>query len=108
MFNYLYKQIMKNLFYSMAFMLMGSVAFANSGTVLEKHSEKSIMNLIVENSNPCKSNYLDLALFNRQLLENCTITTDIKITKDGKTTTIKGTTTIEGTSCADLLKKLMS
>jgi hypothetical protein len=108
MFNYLYKQIMKKLFFGIAFMLVGSISFAYPSKPLEKVSETSFEHLPVENSNHCKSSYNIFSLLNKQVLEDCTVTTDLKITKDGKTTTIKGTMTVEGTSCADLLKKLIS
>lgn len=99
---------MKNLFFGLVIMLMCSPAFANSGTSVEKVSEKSSINLYEQNSNYYKGNYNSFTFYNKQVLEDCTITTDVKITKDGKTTTIKGTTTISGTSCAELLKKLLS
>jgi hypothetical protein len=99
---------MKNLFFGLVTILMCSSAFANSGTSLEKVSEKSLINLYEQNSNYYKGNYSSFTLYNKQILEDCTIVTDIKITKDGKTTTIKGTNTIKGVSCAEFFKGLLS
>lgn len=102
---------MKNLFCALAFMLMGTFAFANSNKSIEKFSEPSFDQLAFENSNDYTFSFNENLLSDSELLalKDCTLKGKFTITfTDGSTYTWEGTLTIVGQSCASFLKEMMA
>lgn len=88
---------MRNLFFTLAFMLIGSFAFANANEIANS-------NLSVIDNSEIRINEQDINLNNFELdtlIFDCTIT--IKDNQTGKSYTI----TVHGQSCGDLIKELM-
>jgi len=86
---------MKNLFLSLAFMLIGTVAFANEN--VNSNLEKFENLVIMVNGNTIDQNNDNL----NQILFDCTLT--IKNNKTGDSYTI----TVHGKSCGELIKEIM-
>lgn len=102
---------MKKLFFALAFMLIGSFAFANSNEKLEKFSLPNLETVAFDNLTT--SNYTfsfnDNQITNSdQGLADCTLKGKFTITfSDGSSYTWEGTLTIVGQSCVEFLKELM-
>jgi hypothetical protein len=104
---------MKNLFLSLAFLLIGSFAFVNSNEVLEN---SKVSDFVTANfDNLVTSDYV-FSFNENQLshseflaLKDCTLRGKFTITfSDGSSYTWEGTLTIVGQSCAEFLKELMA
>jgi hypothetical protein len=102
---------MKNVFFALAFMLVGTFAFANTNESIDKFSETSFEKLAFENSNDYTFSFNDNLLLDSQLLalKDCTLRGKFTITlTDGSTYSWEGTLTIVGQSCASFLKEMMA
>tara|TARA_B110000090_G_scaffold94684_1_gene106830 strand:+ start:239 stop:502 length:264 start_codon:yes stop_codon:yes gene_type:complete len=86
---------MKNLFLSLAFMLIGTVASANEH--VNSNLEKFENLVILVNGNTINQSDSNL----NQVFEDCTMT--IKNNKTGDSYTI----TVHGKSCGELIKEIM-
>ena len=102
---------MKNLFFALAFMLIGSFTFANTNKSVEKFSEPSFETLVLENSNDYTLSLNEFQFSNSEFLAlaDCTLRGKFKITfSDGSSYSWEGTLTIVGQSCAEFLKEMMA
>lgn len=102
---------MKNVFFALAFMLVGTFAFANTNESIVKFSETSFEEIAFENSNDYAFSFNDNLLTDSQLLalKDCTLRGKFTITfTDGSTYSWEGTLTIVGQSCAEFLKEMMA
>ena len=102
---------MKNVFFALAFMLVGTFAFANTNESIDKFSETNFEKLALENLNDFKFSFNDNLLSDTQLLalKDCTLKGTFTITfPDGDKFTWTGTLTIVGQSCAEFLKEMMA
>jgi len=104
---------MKNLFFALAFMLIGLFAFANSNEVLEnsKASEFVTANFdnLVASDYVFSFNEKQLSHSELLALKDCTLRGKFTITfSDGTSYSWEGTLTIVGQSCAEFLKELMA
>lgn len=102
---------MKNVFFALAFMLIGTFAFANSNESVKTFSKTSVETLALENSSDYSLSLNEVVLSESELLllEDCTLRGNFTITfPDGKKFSWKGTLTIVGQSCAEFLKEMMS
>ena len=85
---------MKNVFFALAFMLVGTFAFANSNESIGKISETSFEKLAFENSNDYTFSFNENQLSDSQLLalKDCTLRGKFKITfTDGSSYSWEGT-----------------
>jgi len=104
---------MKKIVFILAFMLIGSFAFANSNEVLEN---SKVSDFITVNSDNLVENNYAFSLNEKQLshsellaLKDCTLRGKFTITfSDGSSYSWEGTLTIVGQSCAEFLKELMA
>lgn len=102
---------MKNVFFALAFMLVGTFAFANTKKSIDDFSETNFEKLALEHSNDFKFSFNDNLLSDTQLLalEDCTLIGTFTITfPDGDDFTWTGKLTIVGKSCVEFLKELMA
>lgn len=102
---------MKNVFFALSFMLVGTFAFANTNESIDKFSETNFEKLALEHSNDFKFSFNNNLLSDSQLLalKDCTLRGKFTITfKDGSTYSWEGTLTIVGQSCAEFLKEIMA
>ena len=103
---------MKNLFFALVFMLIGSFAFANASENFENGSQLNEVSIVKDNF---KSNDFTFSINDNQLsqaelvaLADCTLRGKFTITfSDGSSYSWEGTLTIVGQSCAEFLKELM-
>lgn len=105
---------MKNLVFTLAFMLIGLFASANTNEVVTQKAEtiQTISEeLIIENSNDFSFYHNKVLTSNSDLqsLADCTLRGKFTITfSDGSKYSWEGTLTIVGQSCAQFLKSLMA
>lgn len=105
---------MKNVIFSLAFMLFGLFANANTNEAVTQKAEtiQTISEeLVIENSSDFSFYHNDVLISNSDLqsLADCTLRGKFKITfSDGSSYSWEGTLTIVGQSCAQFLKSLMA
>ena len=101
---------MKNVFFALAFMLVGTFAFANTNESVESLSKTNVETLTLENSNDYTLSLNEKEFSNLELLalKDCTLRGKFTITfSDGSKYSWEGTLTIVGQSCVEFLKELM-
>ncbi len=102
---------MKNVFFALAFMLIGTFAFANSNESVKTFSKTSVETLALENSSEYSLSLNEVVLSESELLtlKDCTLRGKFTITfSDGSKYSWEGTLTIVGQSCAEFLKEMMA
>ena len=104
---------MKNVFFALAFMLVGTFAFANTNDSDVINDSNLITSNIIEDNLTSENfsfSYNDNQLSQEEFfaLADCTLRGKFTITfPDGEKFTWEGTLTIVGQSCAKFLKDLM-
>lgn len=105
---------MKNVFFVLAFMLIGSFAFANSNENFKKTSETNLEiavsgDLLTSDNCTFSFNHNQISNLVELVEKECTLRGKFTITySDGTSYTFEGTLTIVGVTCAEFLKELMS
>lgn len=97
---------MKNVFFALAFMLVGTFAFANKIKAPINNLEKVECVKITISDSPFIITDLNDSRLN-EILFDCTVDFDITIWLPGSAgpTRLKGTITVKGKSCLELLKE---
>jgi len=97
---------MKNVFFTLAFMLVGTFAFANEIKEPINNLEKVEYVKITISDSPFIITDLNDSRLN-EILFDCTVDFDITIWLPGSAgpTRLKGTITVKGKSCMELLKE---
>lgn len=105
---------MKNVFFALVFLLIGTIAFANTNEIaVINDTDMTTSNVFEDNlaSHNFSFSYNDNQLLQEEFitLADCTLRGRFKITfSDGSSYSWEGTLTIVGQSCAQFLKELMS